>query len=69
MSGSKKISDKNSASFRGCTKPPALQVDSLLNMATLSPSPALQWLRKMAGFLFMSAARDHPTILNRWQLL
>ena len=30
MSGSKKISDKNSASFRGYTKPPALQVDSLL---------------------------------------
>ncbi len=29
MSGSKKISDKNLASFRGYTKPPALQVDSL----------------------------------------
>jgi len=32
MSGSKKISDKNLASFRGCTKPPALQVASLLTL-------------------------------------
>ncbi len=31
MSGSKKIIDKNLASFIGCKKPPALQVDSLLN--------------------------------------